>query len=78
MESAPNAIRIKAKVTSVVERFHRIYTGGIGAEASFEEASLGWFIIMEGSWEALYVGTTKPRVKVGDTATIRITFHAHT
>lgn len=32
-----------------------------------ETRELGWFMLLEGSWEALYVGGTKPEaLEIGD------------
>lgn len=36
------------------------------------EINLGWFIRMEGSWEALHVGFEKPEFEKGDKVQIRI------
>jgi hypothetical protein len=36
-------------------------------EEQFEYENMGWFMLLEGSWEYLYVGETAPEeLKVGD------------
>jgi hypothetical protein len=36
-------------------------------DEQFKEKDLGWFMLLEGSWEALYVGETQPDgLAVGD------------
>jgi hypothetical protein len=37
-----------------------------------EEENLGWFLLLEGSWEYLYVGIGEPEFKVGDEVSVII------
>jgi hypothetical protein len=37
-----------------------------------EEENLGWFLLLEGSWEYLYVGIVEPEFKVGDEVSVII------
>lgn len=41
-------------------------------ETQAETKSLGWFILMSGSSEYLYVGTEKPKLSAGDPVEIII------
>lgn len=65
-------INFKAKVRSIIEHSKRVYIKGIGKEAEFEDESKGWFLHLEGSWEAIYVGVTRPDIEKGDTVLISI------
>ncbi|HEX4919749.1 MAG TPA: hypothetical protein VFV92_03315 [Candidatus Bathyarchaeia archaeon] len=60
-----------SRVEQVSERFRRIWREGVGDKATYENASLGWYCHMRGSYEGLYVGDTEPDFKAGDL--IRIT-----
>lgn len=60
------------KVVKVEEKFEKTHVSGFGADTKFIERSKGWFIYLRGSYEALYLGTTKPDFVHGDE--IKITF----
>ena len=66
------AIRFSAKVLAIEEKFRQDYVSGTGADTIYNSVSLGWFVLYEGSYEALFAGTEKPDLAVGDTVTIRI------
>jgi hypothetical protein len=53
-------------VKRVEERFERRWLGGQGEGAIFKEFSLGWWVVFEGSWECVYLGTADPSLKEGD------------
>lgn len=69
-------ITFVARVIAIEEKFKQRWLGGIGHVAEFAHDSMGWYVSLEGSYEALFVGTTKPNIKLGDHAEIRITFNA--
>lgn len=76
MESAPSPLgeKIKLKINHVIytkvceveEEFQPCYISGIGKDAIFENRSKGWFVYLEGSYEALLVGKEKPDLQKGD------------
>lgn len=69
MESAQAALTryvINSKITSVEEEFQPCWLSGFGSGAIFENRSMGWFVYLEGSYEALHVGKEKPELQKGD------------
>lgn len=76
MESAPEQVNVKyvvyTNVVRIEERKARDYVKGFGGNAEFLERSLGWFMFLAGSYEAIYIGPTKPDFKFNDR--IKITF----
>ena len=74
MEPTQAAITFVSRVIAVEEKFVKSWLDGIGDQAHFKDESRGWFIGLEGSYEFLYIGNEKPNIKVGDIATVRITF----
>jgi len=61
-----------AQVESVTERFKHLYRSGFGQDATFEKASLGWFMSLKGSHEALRISTDKPPINAGDLVKVTI------
>jgi hypothetical protein len=62
------AIKFYSKVKKIEnkKRIKRGWKDGHGEE-QFEYEDMGWFILLEGSWEYLYVGGEKPEgFSVGD------------
>lgn len=53
-------------VVKVEHVMKEVYYSGIGDEAKFTKEDQGWFILLDGSHEALHVGFDEPRFKVGD------------
>ena len=47
-------------------RVARAWKTGIGDEVQTETQDLGWAVLLEGSWEWLFVGSGEPDLKVGD------------
>jgi hypothetical protein len=42
-------------------------------DANFEYENMGWFMLLEGSWEYLYIGDTEPAsFRVGDEVEVTI------
>jgi hypothetical protein len=37
-----------------------------------EQRKLGWFILLEGSWESLYIGDERPQLEVGQRVVVTI------
>jgi hypothetical protein len=65
--------RIPTRVAHISEQFHRFSwhkddTGNI----LYDQKSLGWFVLFEGSMEQLFVGHEKPSLNVGDVVFIDI------
>jgi hypothetical protein len=60
-------------VQSVTERFDTKWVCGLGKEAIFRKESMGWYIRLEDSWEALFVGYEEPNITAGDRVKITIT-----
>lgn len=73
MESLKTKVKytIETTVLSVKEAKQRNWVSGTGADAQFEEASKGWYVHLDGSFEGLYLGVEKPELNPGDK--IRIT-----
>lgn len=59
-------IVIPTKVVRVEKRFRDIYISGYGKDAIFHPQDLGWWVLLEGSHEALYVGEEQPWFKEDD------------
>ena len=57
-----------------VEQKRRIKRGWKDEKGNeqFEYEDMGWFMLMEGSWEYLYMGETKPSFDVGDDVIVTI------
>jgi len=71
MEPTASKVSISTRVNKLEQRFRSEWAGGIGKDATYNEICLGWFIHLEGSWEMLYVGYSKPDLNPGDM--VRIT-----
>ena len=56
----------RVPVKLVEERFKSMWVSGTGERAKFTKQSQGWYMLLQGSWEALYVGMEKPDVVRGD------------
>ena len=63
---------VKTTVIGVNEQYRKVWQSGIGNETVFREHSLGWFLHLEGSNEAICLGTERPIFKVGDEIKITI------
>ena len=76
MESVTGSLREKivfhSKVVDVRERKIDRYISGIGDEAIFTEIGRGWFVLLDGSHEALHVGMEKPELVKGDRVKITL------
>lgn len=74
MESAQTKVNyvVYTKVNRVEECFRQEHVGGVGKDAHFERVSLGWFLFLEGSYEGLQMGKTKPDFAWNDK--VKITF----
>ncbi len=71
--SAENIVyKINGLVASVKEHTKSVYMSGFGKDAVFIEESLGWFLHLNGSHEALYLGKVKPNLNRGDIVSIII------
>lgn len=55
-----------ARVINKEERFERRWVEGIGKDAKFIDAPLGWYIHFEGSFESLCFGMNEPRFEIGE------------
>lgn len=65
-------IAFKAKVLKVEEKFRQKCKSGVGKEAVMEDVSLGWFMHLQGSFESLHVGETKPAIEPGEYVLVTI------
>lgn len=63
---------IPTRAVDVFEKTDRVYASGLGDKANFVEVSRGWFVLLEGSWEALYLGPEKPGLVAGDKVKITL------
>lgn len=63
---------INTKVVKVEEKFDTIHVSGFGANVVQRQESKGWFVYLQGSYEALHLGYEKPAFAHGDA--VRITF----
>ena len=59
-------------VSTVREHTTETYIGGVGKDATFQTKSHGWFLYLEGSYEAIHMGAEKPEFNPGDR--VKITF----
>ena len=51
---------VHSTVEKIEERTRNVWVGGTGPDAKFEKESLGWFVHIRGSREALYIGEVQP------------------
>ena len=69
MESAKEQVKINyvfnARIMNLAERFKPVYQGGTGKEAYFKDVSIGWYMHLQGSFEAIYIGLEKPNLQAG-------------
>lgn len=73
VETEPaDRFRIYSRVAKIHELKSKRWVRGAGNSAEFREESLGWYFFLEGSWEGLHVGTTRPNLEVGDKVVISI------
>jgi len=63
---------LSTTVLSVEEGFKTHHISGSGPDAVFEKESLGWFVHFEGSYEAIYLGDSRPNFNPGDK--VKVTF----
>lgn len=70
--SQPSFTIHNVRVESVIEHFTDRYQSGSGPTYKAVKVSLGWFILLEGSHEALYLGREKPDFAAGDRVSITI------
>ena len=57
---------MRTRVNEVNEVHRQEHVSGAGPEAVFRSVSRGWFLLLEGSYEALHVGFDKPELEPGD------------
>jgi len=55
-----------ARAIRVEKRTRSIYVSGIGKDAEFFNQDLGWWLLITGSHEAIYLGEEQPDIKEGD------------
>ena len=68
-------VAFAAKIVSVEEKFERQYVSGFGPESVFRQVSRGWFVLLEGSNEAIFISKNRPDyARVGDTVTVKLIF----
>ena len=64
--------KIQTKVTRVERRSHVSRSWKQGEEVVQEIEDLGWFVVLEGSRGALFLGMEKPNLSVGQEVDIII------
>lgn len=69
--SMPVAV-VTLTVTRVEERYVRLYLGGAGAEADFEDRRLGWFAVFSEPQLAFKIGDSRPQLEAGDRVRLTI------
>ncbi len=76
MEPAQEPVRLVYSVYTTVlkveEQFRSVYQSGYGSGAIFAAETKGWFMHLNGSYEAIHMGFEEPKFKQGDK--IRVTF----
>lgn len=72
MEPAQTKVVFFSKVIATFEKLQPIWLGGVGDNAKFEDKPLGWFVHLQGSFEALHVGMEEPTLKPGDKVKITL------
>jgi hypothetical protein len=63
---------IRTRVLKLEERHVSRYISGFGDSATFQDVSIGWFLHLEGSYEALFLGMEKPGMQTGDEVKITL------
>jgi len=59
-------IAFYSRVKLIERRMSRVYKEGTGENAKFREVDKGFYMLLEGSHEALFVGLEEPEFRVGD------------
>ena len=65
-------IAFYSKVVSIESHIKEVYVHGVGEGARFRHDNLGYFMLLEGSYEALHIGFDAPTFRVGDRVKITI------
>jgi hypothetical protein len=65
-------IQFYSRVKKVERKSRLLRAWKVGDEIKMEEQNLGWFILLEGSWEYLYVGNEEPAFSIGDDVAVTI------
>ena len=63
------------KVTGIEEKFTRQYVSGAGKDTVFRDVSRGWFVLLEGINDWIYLDVLPPlpdELDVGDTVHITL------
>jgi hypothetical protein len=67
LDMEEKVIKFYSKVKELSSRSKLVRSYKIGDDVECEMQDMGWYMLLEGSWEALYVGTTQPEgLTVGD------------
>lgn len=65
-EAALTRYTTYSRVLAVEERSRREWISGVGDKATFRDVSTGFFVLFEGSYEAIHLGFEPPAFAVGD------------
>lgn len=65
-------LTVVTEVVAIKEHFVDKYVSGVGDDAIFEQVSLGWFMYLKGSHEAIHIGSDGSWAVPGDR--VKITF----
>jgi|HubBroStandDraft_6_1064221.scaffolds.fasta_scaffold02348_20 hypothetical protein len=72
MGDIPSYTIPNVRVVDCREYFTERHQSGQGKDAIFTKVSLGWFVQLEGSCEALYLGRERPEIVSGDRVTVKL------
>lgn len=64
--TATTKISFYSRIVSITRREKLVYLDGFGENARFIGVDRGYFMLLEGSHEALHVGFEMPDFRVGD------------
>ena len=65
-------IAFYSKVVSIEKHIKDVYVEGLGDQAKFRQENKGYFMLLEGSYEAIHIGFDAPTFKVNDRVKIII------
>jgi len=65
-------ISFYSQVVRIEKHSDKVYDSGVGENAIFHEVDRGYFMLMDGSHEAIHIGFGEPMFKVGDKVKITI------
>lgn len=55
-----------SRVVQIIHRTRRVWVSGLDENAKFRQEDEGYYMLLDGSYEALHVGFDMPEFRVGD------------